>query len=228
MNRATRTAAGTRPQEPRAARPIPFPSGDDSSRGARPRRPIRVESGHSVGAALSIQDRETCSTSGAAGEPAQKYCGTRTTPTARPTAAVARVGSLRLDNVVAGSRPMTTRARSSRRSGTTTSSPGPWRAGRPRGRPPPRPRGHQPAGVHRASAGAASGPPAGADGRDRRPLHPDHAAQPADPRPAAAAQVGQLEGNCREFGIPLHGFGVAEPGHRPRHRARSSGSPSRA
>ena len=42
----------------------------------------------------------------------------------------------------------------------------------------------------------------------------------------AAAQVQQLDDNCTEFGIPLHGLGSPEPGHRPRHRARARADPA--
>ena len=62
--------------------------------------------------------------------------------------------------------------------------PGPGRARGPRGRPPPRPRGHQPAGVHRPPRAAASAsatrarPSRPPTTRSRRPT-----AQPADPRP---------------------------------------------
>ena len=81
-------------------------------------------------------------------------------------------------------------------------------ARRPRDRPPPRPRGHQPAGVH--------GPPqprARASGRpDKTVATADHGT-PTTPRGLpimdmqAATQIAQLETNCRDFGIPLHAFG---------------------
>ncbi len=32
--------------------------------------------------------------------------------------------------------------------------------------------------------------------------------------------------NCAEFGIPLHGLGIAEPGHRPRHRPAARADPA--
>ena len=90
---------------------------------------------------------------------------------------------------------------------------GPRRPGGPRGRPPPRPRGHQPAGVHRAPRARPHGPPAGPDRRDRRPLDPDHArATCRSSTSMAAAQVRQLEDNCAEFGIPLHGIGSPSQG----------------
>ena len=42
----------------------------------------------------------------------------------------------------------------------------------------------------------------------------------------AAAQVQQLETNCREFGIPLHGLGSPNAGHRPCHRAGARADPA--
>ena len=51
-------------------------------------------------------------------------------------------------------------------------------------------------------------PPPGPDRRDRRPLDPDDADRSLPIIDAmAAAQVDQLEANCAEFGIPLHGIG---------------------
>ena len=65
------------------------------------------------------------------------------------------------------------------------------RAGRPRRRPAPRPRGHQPAGVHRAARARARRPPPGQDRRDRGPLDADHAARPADRSTCEAAAADQ-------------------------------------
>ena len=85
---------------------------------------------------------------------------------------------------------------------------GPGRAGRPRGRPPPRPRGHQPAGVHRAARARAARPPPRQDRRHGRPLH-------ARPRRAACRcstcrrppRSASSRRTAREFGIPIHAFG---------------------
>ena len=106
--------------------------------------------------------------------------------------------------------------------------PGRGRPGRPRRRPPSRPRGHQPAGVHRPPRPRARRPPARAR-RSRRPTtrsRPRRAAcRSLDAM--AAAQVQPARGaTAREFGIPLHGIGDAEPGHRPRHRAAARPDPA--
>ena len=73
------------------------------------------------------------------------------------------------------------RAPSSTRSGTTTSST--RSRARPSvlgDRPPPRPRGHQPAGLHRPAPARPEGPPAGPDRRHGRPLDPDPRSLAAD------------------------------------------------
>ena len=70
---------------------------------------------------------------------------------------------------------------------------------------------------------------------DRTLATADHN-MPTDGTPVAArikdelsrVQVETLERNCAEFGIPVYSLGSDAPGHRPRHRARSSASPSRA
>ena len=43
---------------------------------------------------------------------------------------------------------------------------------------------------------------------------------------AAAAQIAQLETNCREFGIELHALGSERAGHRARHRAGAGADPA--
>ena len=81
--------------------------------------------------------------------------------------------------------PPPARARSSRRSGTThVVAEEPGAPADPRRRPPPRPRGDQPAGVHRAARARPQGAPARQDRRDGGPLDADHAARPADDRHA--------------------------------------------
>ena len=62
-------------------------------------------------------------------------------------------------------------------------------------------------------AARPDGPAPGADRRDGRPLDPDdaRAACPSSTS-MAAAQVDQLERNCAEFGIPLHGLGSPDQG----------------
>ena len=105
---------------------------------------------------------------------------------------------------------------------------GAGRAGDPRRRPPPRPRGDQPAGVHRAARPRAHGAPPRQDRRHGRPLDADHAARPADDRHAG-----------RRADQPARGRTAASSGSRSTRSAatrrgsstssgRSSGSPSRA
>ena len=48
------------------------------------------------------------------------------------------------------------------------------------------------------------------------------------PDPISAKQMEVLARNCEEFGIQFFGMGDPEPRHRPRHRAPSRGSRSRA
>ena len=96
------------------------------------------------------------------------------------------------------------------------------RARRPLRRPAPRPRGDQPAGVHRPARSAACASAARTRPSRRRttrsPTHDRAACRSLDQhggRPGPAARPT----TAREFGIPLHGLGSARPGHRPRHRA---------
>ena len=105
---------------------------------------------------------------------------------------------------------------------------GPGRPGRPRRRPPPRPRGHQPAGVHRAPQARPPRPPSGPDRRDRRPLDPDHPARPADPRRDGRRPGPPARGQLRRVRHPAPRHRLAEPGHRPRHRAAAGPDPARA
>ena len=103
---------------------------------------------------------------------------------------------------------------------------GPGRARHPRGRPPPRPRGHQPPGVHRAPRPRAAGPPAGQDGRHGRPLHPDHAARPADGRHAGGGPDQPARDELPRLRHPDPRLRQRHPGHRPRHRARARADPA--
>ena len=121
----------------------------------------------------------------------------------------------------------TSPARSSRRSGTTTSSP------RTRARP-------AVLAIDLHLVHEVTSPQAFTGLRERglRVRHPEQTVATADhsmpttPRSLpildqqAAAQVDQLERNCREFGIPLHGLGSTRPGHRPRHRAGARPDPA--
>ena len=104
----------------------------------------------------------------------------------------------------------------------------PGAPGDPCRRPPPRPRGHQPPGVHRAARPRGSRcvvrseTVATADHSDRRP-----------PRAAcrsstcmAAAQVRQLETNCARVRHPAPRHRRPEPGHRPRHRPGAGPDPA--
>ena len=112
--------------------------------------------------------------------------------------------------------PVTAGRRSSTRSGTPTSCAPrpPTRRGALR-RPPPGPRGHLAPGLLRAARARPEGPPARAHGGDHGPLHA-HDCPGSRPvpvrRPEAAAQVGALEANCREFGITLYALGSERQG----------------
>ena len=98
------------------------------------------------------------------------------------------------------------------------------RARRPRDRPPPRPRGHEPAGVH--------GPPRPAASAVRRPdktvATADHGT-PTTPRGLpivdmqAAAQIEQLETNCARVRHPAPRASAATPRASSTSSARSSG-----
>ena len=63
-----------------------------------------------------------------------------------------------------------------------------------------------------ACANEASRSATRADRRDGGPFDPDDPAQPADLDAQAAAQISQLERNCAEFDIPLHGIGSPSQG----------------
>ena len=105
--------------------------------------------------------------------------------------------------------------------------PGPRRAGRPRDRPPPRPRGHQPAGVHRAPQPRDRRPPPGQDGRHGRPRHAHHAARPADGGPAGRGPDPAARDQLRGLRHPDPRLRQRHPGHRPRHRPRAGADPAR-
>ena len=106
--------------------------------------------------------------------------------------------------------------------------PGPRFPGRPGRGPAPRPRGDQPAGLHRAPRARPQGAPSGPDGGDRGPLHPDDPARPADAGPAGRRADQPARGELRRVRHPAPRHRFAQPGHRPRHRARNWASPSRA
>ena len=89
-------------------------------------------------------------------------------------------------------------------------------------RPPPRPRGHQPAGVRRAAperAHASAGPSSRSPPRTTTSRPADIDQPIADP--ISARQVEVLRANAAEFGITTYPMGDPGPGHRPRHRARA-------
>ena len=82
-------------------------------------------------------------------------------------------------------------------------------------RPPPRPRGHQPAGLRRPAARRPQGPPARPHARHRRPqrARPTARRSPrASTTSSVAPQVETLERNCEEFGIPLYSLGSDRQG----------------
>ena len=86
------------------------------------------------------------------------------------------------------------------------------RAERPGGRSPPRPRGHQPPGLHRPPRARPDGPATRRDGGDRRPLGPHDAAGPAHPR-----RAGRGPGPAARDELPR----VRHPA--PRHRLAGQG-----
>ncbi len=106
--------------------------------------------------------------------------------------------------------------------------PGPRRAGRPGHRPPPRPRGHQPTGVLRAAR-----PRPRASAARARPWPPPTTR--SRPRPRACRSLdahgrgpGQpARDELRRVRHPAPRHRLAEPGHRPRHRAAAGPDPAR-
>ena len=89
---------------------------------------------------------------------------------------------------------------------------GEGRARPPLHRPPPRPRGDQPAGVRRPAAGGSPGAPPGPHDRHRGPQRP-HARHP---RPDRRRDLGDAGGdaarNCEEFGVRLFPMGDIDQG----------------
>ena len=71
-------------------------------------------------------------------------------------------------------------------------------------------------------------PPAGPDRRDGRPLDPDHAARPADARPAGRRPDQPARAQLRRVRHPAPRHRLAVAGHRPRHRAAARPDPARA
>ena len=105
--------------------------------------------------------------------------------------------------------------------------PGPGRAGGPRGRPPPRPRGHQPAGVLRPARRAASAS-AARTRRWRRPTTRSRRRARSLPiLDAMAARPGQpARGELRRVRDPAPRHRRPGAGHRPRHRAAARPDPA--
>ena len=103
----------------------------------------------------------------------------------------------------------------------------PGRAGRPRRRSPPRPRGHVAPGVHRPArprpraSAIRSGP------SRRRTTRPDPPAQPADRRPDGRGPGRPADPELRRVRHPAPRPRLAEPGDRPRHRPAARADPAR-
>ncbi len=104
---------------------------------------------------------------------------------------------------------------------------GAGRARNPRRRPPPRPRGDQPAGVHRAARPRAHGAPPRQDRRHGRPLDADHAARPADDRHAGRRADQPARGELPRVRGPDPRVRQRHAGDRPRHRAGARAHPAR-
>ena len=100
------------------------------------------------------------------------------------------------------------------------------RAGPPLHRPPPRPRGHVPAGLRRDPAGRADRPAARPDRRHRRPQRPDHRHRQARRRPDLRQAARRAQCQLRRVRHRLLPDRPPEPGHRPRHRPRAGPDPT--
>ena len=85
------------------------------------------------------------------------------------------------------------------------------RAGAALRRPPPRPRGDEPAGVRVAAARGPAGAAARPDDRDDGPQRAD-ASRARSRDPLAKAQLDALAANCDEFGVPLNATGSGREG----------------
>ena len=94
-------------------------------------------------------------------------------------------------------------------------------------RSPPRPRGHQPAGLRRhppVRAGRSGAPTSPIATADHNVPTEDIDKPVADP--ISAKQLEVLEANTAEFGITHYGMGDPQPGHRPRDRPRAGPHPA--
>ena len=89
-------------------------------------------------------------------------------------------------------------------------------------RPPPRPRGHQPAGLRRPAADRPHRPPPRPHGRHRGPQRPDRPTSTSRSRTRSAPSRSRCCGATPPSSASrLYPMGDAEPGHRPRDRARA-------
>ena len=98
---------------------------------------------------------------------------------------------------------------------------------RPLYRPPPGPRGDQPAGLRGAAAGRPQGPPPRGHAGRRRPQRADRAtAARASPTRKAASRSRRWSRTRATSACPTIAHGRHPPGHRPHHRAGAGPDPA--
>ena len=236
MNRATRSGAGTRRSEPRPAAARPS-TGGPTTRGMGRRGPASRSASsisHSVRrrprAAATRWRRSTRrrppgprpESTGSAADPAPCRPAGRRAVRCYPCCPEPPTSDAPADHATTSPRTLVEKiwddARRRRGAG---------RAGRPRRRPPPRPRGHQPAGVHRAARARAarSGGPTRPSPPPTTRRRPRRAGCPMIDMQAARADQ-PARGQLPRVRHPAPRVRQRHPGHRPRHRPGARAHPA--